>query len=277
MMIRALGKKAAAEAHAKTHPFADVPEWADGYVSYAYENGLTNGVSDTLFNAQGAASAEMYLTFMLRALGYSDGDGKDFRWDSPWALAAWCGILPPQVGRADFRRADMVAVTGAALFANSKATRTPLHERLASEGVFTAEQFEAVFADNPFSAYRTIDMSHVAETLEAEACTILLGGRSGPHGDSACIYLIYKPGSSVGVGEVISLPMPLDSIWGNSSPPDDILLSEDGLTLRYTYHFDERLAYTVIQGEPEWVGHEAGTYIYTVDLATGETALEIAR
>ena len=47
MLIRALGKEDKARGYGKTHPFTDVPAWADGYVSYAYENGLTKGVSDT--------------------------------------------------------------------------------------------------------------------------------------------------------------------------------------------------------------------------------------
>ena len=39
MLVRALGKGAEAAEMEKTHPFADVPAWADGYVSYAWENG----------------------------------------------------------------------------------------------------------------------------------------------------------------------------------------------------------------------------------------------
>ena len=33
MLVRALGKEAPAQESAKTHPFSDVPDWADGYVS----------------------------------------------------------------------------------------------------------------------------------------------------------------------------------------------------------------------------------------------------
>lgn len=157
MLLRALGKGAAAEVYPKTHPFSDVPTWADGYVSYAYDNGLTNGVSDTLFGAKSVATAEMYLTFMLRALGYSDGDYGEFTWNAPWALAAWCGILPTQVDWTDFLRADVVIVTSAALYADIKGTQTPLHERLAAEGAFTEERFDAAFPAYPFEKDRLID------------------------------------------------------------------------------------------------------------------------
>ena len=33
MLIRALGEEPQAKAAGKTHPFTDVPAWADGYVS----------------------------------------------------------------------------------------------------------------------------------------------------------------------------------------------------------------------------------------------------
>jgi hypothetical protein len=423
MLVRTLGKGGEAEAYPKTHPFSDVPAWADGYVSYAYDNRLTNGVSDTLFGTESTASAEMYLTFMLRALGYSDGDSGEFTWDAPWALAAWCGILPTQVDRTNFLRADVVDVTCAALFAYIKGTQTMLYERLMSEdGAFTQIQFNTAFTDDPFADFRLIDdqisdaiaayetlgmlgdniyatechiitdmveddgvlivsalvcygnstlnedntvgnyrgkidlrlieldartlkcqscrtaeeliaeglsmeecfsketladldslstgmtgvyrmktqmqidsgligykqpiyeealakvtasLSWVTQTLETDPCTILLGWLGGvPHGSCAYLYLIYKPGSAVGEGETVSLPMPRENGWGITSEPNNLWLSEDGLTLYYLYHYPQRLV--IDEGLlSERVVHEAGTYSYTVDLNTGVTSLSI--
>jgi len=157
ILLRILGMEAEAKVHPKTHPFTDVPSWADGYVSCAYDKGLTNGISETLFGAENKTTAEMYLTFMLRALGYSDKYSKDFNSDTPWALAAWCGIVPTQVNRTEFLRADVVNVTCAALYSCIKGTKKTLCEQLESEGVFTKEQFEKSFADDPFSEFRLID------------------------------------------------------------------------------------------------------------------------
>ncbi len=432
MFVRALGKDAEARDYKKTHPFTDVPSWADGYVSYAYDKGLTKGVSDTLFGAEDAASAEMYLTFMLRALGYSDKnyvygdlDGEmkaEFSWHSPWALASYCGILPPQTDIANFLRADAVDVTCAALYANIKGTRTPLYERLVSEGAFTKAQFDKVFDKDPFWRFRQIDrqisaaiaaktklgkleydryatechiiadmyeengvitvkpmvynfeasftkdnslgtnggggagpwlikldaktlecleyytcselaargmygakvlgdkcdyadrlswgmdrvcrmetlllrdsgvigyrqptygeayarvttgLSRITRILETNSCTLLIGWLDGtPHGSYAHLYLIYKQNSNVGEGEIIRLPAPGENYWGKTSEPDTLKLSEDCLTLSYSYHFNERLV--MFEGLPEeYVIHEAGTYSYTVDLKTGVTTLNI--
>lgn len=425
MLIRTLGKGDEAKACPKTHPFTDVPVWADGYVSYAYQNGLTKGMSETLFGVESTASAEMYLTFMLRALGYSEGDDREFTWNRPWELAAWCGILPVRVDKTEFLRADVVDVTCAALYASMKGTQTTLQERLVSQGSFTKKQFETAFPKDPFADFRQLDskvsaaiatkktlglsddnvytlevhiivdtqenngvlsvtaivftggadikkgntlgsygggtgpwlikldaktlecqscqtthelanqglywtdwlpkkalimpdslmmggaevckletqmkldsgviaykqptyekaladtvayFSRVTQPLETDSCTILLGWLDGTrHGSSAHLRLIYKANSAVGEGEIVSLPMPWEGYWGHTSQPLDLRLSKDGMTLYYSYHYDDRLAYPQMgeDVEKEVVRHEAGTYSYTVDLNTGKTSLEL--
>ncbi|MPM68462.1 hypothetical protein SDC9_115395 [bioreactor metagenome] len=95
MVIRLLGKGAEAAAYPKTHPFTDVPNWADSYVSYAYDKGITKGVSATRFGTADKMGAAGYLTFMLRILGYKDknyvyGDyegyySSEFTAKLPWA------------------------------------------------------------------------------------------------------------------------------------------------------------------------------------------------
>ena len=173
MLVRSIGKGTEAAQYPKTHPFTDVPQWADGYISYAYDNGLTSGISNTLFDSNAPVSAEMYLTFALRALGYSDGGGNveksggDFDWDSPWALAAWCGILPPYINIDGFTRADVVNVTCAALYANQKDTQNALYKRLISENAFSGELFDAIFPADPFLDYRIIN-EKVRETIRAD-------------------------------------------------------------------------------------------------------------
>ena len=143
MLVRALGKGAEAVGMAKSHPFTDVPVWADGYVSYAYSQGLTKGISDTAFGAGETATGAMYVTFMLRALGYTDGT--DFTWDNPWPLAEDCGIVPETVDREDFLRADAVDVTVAALSAKLKGTDTTLVQKLIEEGAVSQAAYAQAF------------------------------------------------------------------------------------------------------------------------------------
>jgi len=140
MLIRLLGKESEALSSDCQHPFTDVEAWADKYIGYAYEMKLTKGSSDTEFG-NGAATAGMYLTFVLRALGYSDADG-DFTSDDPLNLAGQVGILPSSVNRKTFLRADAVLISYAALNATIKGSSQTLAQKLIASGVFTQEQFD---------------------------------------------------------------------------------------------------------------------------------------
>ncbi|NLZ94407.1 MAG: S-layer homology domain-containing protein, partial [Bacteroidales bacterium] len=80
LLIRTLGEERASKGTwFDRHPFTDVPSWADNYVTYAYAMGYSNGVSATSFGSSDIATPEQFITFMLRALGYSDARG-DFVW-----------------------------------------------------------------------------------------------------------------------------------------------------------------------------------------------------
>lgn len=146
MLVRALGA-GDQEGTTKQHPYQDVPTWANGAVSYARKYDLTRGISATEFGAKSPVTTAMYLTFMLRALGYQDGT--DFVWNSPWETAVQAGILPAQADWATLTRGELVEITAAALFAQHKTTGQPLWERLVSSGAFTAEQFQAAFPAEP--------------------------------------------------------------------------------------------------------------------------------
>lgn len=145
MLIRFLGKEAEAADGRWTHPFTDVPAWADRYIGYAYQKGLTNGVDDTLFGGSMTAGSSMYLTFVLRALGYSDAGGADFTWENPYGLAAQVGILPQGTNTAEFWRSDLVRVSYAALPVKLKGSDKALYETLIEAGVFTSAQYAAVY------------------------------------------------------------------------------------------------------------------------------------
>lgn len=147
MLIRFIGKEYAAMNGNWNHPFNDVPKWADKYIGYAYSNGLTNGISSTQYGA-GPANAQMFLTFILRALGYSDRNNLDFTWNNPYDLARHVGILSDQVDLSRFWRADVVLVSYAALEANINNSSQKLAERLIESGVFSLTQYESLKADN---------------------------------------------------------------------------------------------------------------------------------
>ena len=144
MLIRVLGKESDALKKGGRHPFLDVPAWADKYVGYAYENKLTNGVSATKFGGSSSATASQYLTFVLRALGYSDANG-DFTWDNPFVLARETGIMKGNPDVLNFLRGDVVLISYAALEAQIKGTKQTLAQKLIAAGAFSAEAYSTYY------------------------------------------------------------------------------------------------------------------------------------
>ncbi len=147
MLIRLMGVEDDALSQAWGHPFRDVPLWADRYVGYAYVRGLTNGVSAREYGA-GEVTAAQFLTFVVRALNYSDANG-DFAWDDPYRFAESAGILPARVNLTVFWRADAVTVSHAALTATVKGNGQTLAERLIEVGVFTADAYRLTYKSLP--------------------------------------------------------------------------------------------------------------------------------
>ena len=281
MLVRALGKGTEAAKMEKTHPFADVPAWADGYVSYAWENGLTKGVSDTAFSAGETATGEMYVTFMLRALGYADGT--DFTWDDPWTLARACGIVPERVDRENFLRADAVDVTTAALSARLKGGEGTLSDKLVVEGgmdptkygeAFPIDQREKTYEEAMAELTEGVMPFVIEERWESDYGSVLLGQYIGtPHGAGPALRMVTKPAYAGGQGKVLALPLPAQDA-NSDARPDRLSLSEDGRTFTYSVHFDS--ANVLLQGTPEeYAFHQMGTYVYTTDLYTGDTRYKI--
>ena len=95
LFVRMLGKENAAKAGTFKTPFVDVPDWATGYVGFAYTNGYTNGIDATHFGSEDAVSGAQFTTFVLRALGYVSGDGKtaDFKWENAPEFAREVGAI----------------------------------------------------------------------------------------------------------------------------------------------------------------------------------------
>lgn len=137
MLIRLLGKESDALALAdKTPAFSDVPSWALGYVNYAYDNGLTNGIGNGLFGSNQALSSNSYLTYVLRALGYESGT--DFEWSSATVYAYNQEIinlkLQETLLNTPFLRGHVAQVSYESLLANMKASNLSLGYYLVEEG-----------------------------------------------------------------------------------------------------------------------------------------------
>ena len=155
MLVRLYGAEeeaaAAYEAGEISHPFTDVGETAAPYVAYLYTNGITNGTSATTFGT-GACTAQNYVVFLLRALGYEDGT--DFQYADALTFAQEKGFYNPLMFPGTFLRDDLAAVTYQALGTDLKDGSTYLLKSLIDGGAVDADA--AAPMTQKIEAYRAL-------------------------------------------------------------------------------------------------------------------------
>ena len=108
------------------------------------KRGLTRGTSADIFGSSDIATAAQYITFVLRALGYSEADG-DFVWSEAAAYSDTLGLTSGEYGNSEteFLRADVVAISYHALAQSKKGGTVTLLQSLVSAGAVTVSAAQA--------------------------------------------------------------------------------------------------------------------------------------
>lgn len=194
MLVRLLGKEAEAKELTYEAPFTDLDDWQKPYVQYLYDNKLTNGATETTFEPEEACSAQMYTTFLLRALGYSDAAEGDFTYDAAVDFGESIGLVDyANCNESAFLRDHVAAMSLTALNTDVKGeTETNLLEKLVADGAVDEAKAESLltFFDN-YDAY-----------VEASAAM----------GDATQMDVSADVSASVALGDqqVMSLSMPME-------------------------------------------------------------------
>lgn len=156
MLVRLLGAKAEAEELDYSAPFTDLDDWQKPYVQYLYDNGLTTGATATTFEPEDTCSAQMYTTFLLRALGYSDAAGGDFTYTGAVDFGKSIGLVDyANCNETNFLRDHVAAMSLTALNTAVKDDAdTKLLEKLVEDGAVAASAADEMLAffDN-YDAY----------------------------------------------------------------------------------------------------------------------------
>ena len=123
MLVRLLGLYEEAQEGDYECPFEDAgTDYNRAILGFAFENGLTTGVTATRYNPTGELSAAMYLTFVLRALGYEDGE--DFEWRTAWDKTDELGITD-----GEFNAENNALLRGALALVSLKALAQPYNDQ----------------------------------------------------------------------------------------------------------------------------------------------------
>lgn len=136
MLTRLLGAEDKALSGDWTHPFSDVPQWADKYVGWLYENGLTNGTSDTAYSPEQNVTCGQYCTFLARA----STDYDYYSW-----LLKYGANEEERCDAAGFVRGDAVSLStrllGEIYRKNGDESGISVAQALIGKGVFTTGQW----------------------------------------------------------------------------------------------------------------------------------------
>ncbi len=113
------------------------------YVAWLYDKGIVNGTSATTFGAANPCTLKNYAAFLLRALGYVDGE--DFQYADTLSFARKIGLgnlfifpVNDKETRA-FLRDDLAEMTYEALFTDKKGGETWLLQSLLDSGALDAD------------------------------------------------------------------------------------------------------------------------------------------
>ena len=146
-----------------SNPFTDVPAYAAPSVAWLYAQGLTKGMSETVFGASRACSLKDYCVFLLRALGYQDG--VDFSYADALSFAAEKGFYDPAVYSGPFLRDDLAGITYDALCSDVKDGSAYLLKKLVDDGSIDKAAAQALL--KKAEAYRAI--ARASDTFDGTA------------------------------------------------------------------------------------------------------------
>lgn len=185
MLVRLMGEEEAAQNCTYTHPFTDVPAWGDRYVAWAYAKKYTAGTSATTFSSTENMTAQQYIAFTLRALGY----GNDTVYKNTIADAVRFGLIPEGAykdAKTPFLRADMVHVTYLAMMTKEKTTGLDFYMYLIAKGAIDQDTALLMFfnqeqANNTTEKHPDKTGNQSNEDID-HMVDFLTGGNSGSQG-----------------------------------------------------------------------------------------------
>lgn len=138
MFLRLMGQEDDALANTSPSPFEDIPEdhWAKPYVVYAFEKGLTNGTGEKTFSPNQPVTAQHYLTFLMRALQYSEGS--QFSYATVLTDAVSAGMFSAfeveNLSEGNLQRYKMVYLSYYGLFCLEQKDHVMLIDKLIADG-----------------------------------------------------------------------------------------------------------------------------------------------
>ena len=141
IFLSLMGEKEAATAGQYSYTFKDVDAWFSHFAGYGVYRHYTSGYNQTTFGAHDGITAEQYMSFVLRALGYEYN--VDFYWSDSVTKAVEIGLCTrsdaDRWNKSALLRQDIMEMSYLALNTNLKNSSCTLTDKLIASGRLTAE------------------------------------------------------------------------------------------------------------------------------------------
>ena len=142
IFLSLMGEQETANAGKYSHTFQDVDSWFSNFAGYGVYKHYTAGCSQTVFGALNGITAEQYMSFVLRALGYQDN--VDFYWSDSVNKAIQIGLCTQSDAnrwkKSVLLRQDLMEISYLALNTKLKNSSCTLTDKLIAAGKLTAAQ-----------------------------------------------------------------------------------------------------------------------------------------
>ncbi len=144
IFLSLLGEQDEAGTVSYSYGFTDVSSWFSNFAGYGLYHHYSSGCSEKSFGSQDDVTVEQYMTFVLKALGYSSDS--DFTWSESVDKAVEIGLCTQE--QADswqnntFRRQEIMEISYLALNTRMKDRACTLTDKLIAEGEITEEAAE---------------------------------------------------------------------------------------------------------------------------------------
>lgn len=181
LLVRMLGAEDEALATTYETPFTDLSgAKLPHYVGYAYTNNITKGTTATTFSTQRALTDWMFLTLVMRTLGYPDGgENPLYTVKAPYAFAAQLGLIDEAVADSSFSRSDAVQIFWNAFEVAFNGSTETLAERLISQGVFTDAEYAQAKQIQVSGRATCQGIPYVESVVDVNSGSTSTGGSSG--------------------------------------------------------------------------------------------------
>lgn len=154
LLVRLAGAEDAAKADPWFAGFTDLPAWCADAVDYAAHQGWVSGVTPVSFRPNEQITANAWCTFLLRMLGYDDGNG-DFTVTDAARFAQRIGMVSGAYS-GNLTRGDLFAIAKDVLSFRYKGKSESVASHLVSAGAVSSAVSNALGLTNPTLTARQI-------------------------------------------------------------------------------------------------------------------------